>query len=528
MKKVLCMILSILMLVSLAACSGTNSLEVGGYPSDGVIGKGSGKSGGLYGRKGDDAYAVSDGMPAPEAAYELNGDSQFRAGTLTAAEQQDVMDFEKWLDYFKSNQSGDSSWKASLEGRGFYGQNVVFLQVSNNGAHVYNAKVQLQKTDGTVVYEARTDVSGNAVLYYSDKDYSKNMNISINDKLAFSNIDVKSINNIGANDDYFGTDLKELDLMFMIDTTGSMGDELRYIQTELVDVVKRVAEAGKALSIRISVNFYRDEGDEYVVKYYDFRDNVEDMYALIKSETADGGGDFPEAVHTALENVVDHKWRENAVKLCYLVLDAPPHEESEVQGVNASLRKSIAAAAQKGIKIIPVVASGIDKPTEYLLRTFAVLTNGTYIFLTDDSGYGNSHETPDLEDWTVEPLNECIIRVTCKFCGLPYEAPDRPEVVPGDDTEQKTEPAEPPVEPTEPVTEPVAEPTEPVVTEPVTPTEITTEPTTPAIETPEPVSTEPSTPTETSSDAETTPVEESTQEPNSGFAGDLDMSTAHD
>ncbi|MGB1699426.1 MAG: hypothetical protein ACPHRO_05700, partial [Nannocystaceae bacterium] len=55
--------------------------------------------------------------------------------------------------------------------------------------------------------------------------------------------------------------------------------------------------------------------------------------------------------------------------------------------------------------------SGVDKSTEFLMRMADVATGGTYIFLTDDSGIGNSHIEPTIGEYQVEPLNELLIRV---------------------------------------------------------------------------------------------------------------------
>ena len=129
-------------------------------------------------------------------------------------------------------------------------------------------------------------------------------------------------------------------------------------------------------------------------------------------ENAEGGGDWPEAVHTALDNAVSgHQWREDALKLCFFVLDAPPHTESELQGVNKSVTDSLTNAQELGIRIIPVSCSGGDQETEYILRSFAAITGGTFIFLTDDSGVGESHLEPIIGNYTVESLHDIIVRL---------------------------------------------------------------------------------------------------------------------
>src|SRR6185436_20046360 len=78
-------------------------------------------------------------------------------------------------------------------------------------------------------------------------------------------------------------------------------------------------------------------------------------------------------------------------------------------------QKLIMQATAKGIRIIPVTCSGIDKSTEYLLRSFALATNGTYVFLTDHSGIGYHHIEPTTDKYDVELLNDIFFRVIYNF-----------------------------------------------------------------------------------------------------------------
>ena len=86
-----------------------------------------------------------------------------------------------------------------------------------------------------------------------------------------------------------------LDLMFTIDTTGSMGDELQYIKEELKDVVLRLDT-----NVRLSCNYYRDTTDTYTVKPFPFTTNIDKAVGQISRQYASGGGDDPEAVDLAL------------------------------------------------------------------------------------------------------------------------------------------------------------------------------------------------------------------------------------
>jgi hypothetical protein len=96
-----------------------------------------------------------------------------------------------------------------------------------------------------------------------------------------------------------------------------------------------------------------------------------------------------------------------------MILDAPAHKD--IQGVVESMQKSIEQFSAKGIKIIPVFCSSYSKDCEFMCRQFAVLTGGTYVFLTDDSGVGNGHVVASVGDYQVEKLNELIIRLIDKY-----------------------------------------------------------------------------------------------------------------
>ena len=187
-----------------------------------------------------------------------------------------------------------------------------------------------------------------------------------------------------------------------------MGDEMTYLQSELKDIVRRVRAVEPGLDIRLSVVFYRDRGDEFITKSLPFTRNVDQAVKFISSTTADGGGDFPEDMNAGLDMMMRQRWSRDAVpQMLFLLADAPPQQYS---GADYTYHEAIQDAAANGIAIYPVAASGVDKPTEFLFRAMAVMTGGKYMFLTDDSGVGNSHEEPDISGYTVEKLNDLMVR----------------------------------------------------------------------------------------------------------------------
>ena len=201
---------------------------------------------------------------------------------------------------------------------------------------------------------------------------------------------------------------RALDLGFLVDATGSMSDEMTFLESELKEIVGRVRGTEPDLDIRLSVVFYRDRGDAFVTKQLPFTRSTEAAVSFISATTADGGGDYPEDMNAGLQAMMGQSWSTEAVpQMLFLIADAPPHQYA---GADYTYHEAIRDAAAKGIAIYPVAASGVDKPTEFLFRAMAVMTGGKYVFLTDDSGVGDSHEEPDITGYTVEKLNDLMVR----------------------------------------------------------------------------------------------------------------------
>ena len=66
-----------------------------------------------------------------------------------------------------------------------------------------------------------------------------------------------------------------LDLAFLIDVTGSMGDELAYVNHEVMGIVQRVRQAVNQVNVRVAATFYRDRGDVQPLQQIPFTTNVQ-------------------------------------------------------------------------------------------------------------------------------------------------------------------------------------------------------------------------------------------------------------
>lgn len=333
-----------------------------------------------------------------------------RAGLLTGGEWNDNENWDFWNSLYSSNNYGADwagyleTWRTGMEYR------AAVTVRDSSGAAVSGAKVSGMGTS------AVTDSKGRAYLFWAKSEMSGGAEEFTVEYGGSTQTFTETVN--GGIEPEFTLDgaaepvPKSLDLMIMCDTTGSMGDELEYLVCELEDVVTRIRSENANVPTRISVNFYRDEGDEYVVREYPFTTDLAAAVTAISEQTADGGGDTPEAVHTALKSAVSHEWDEDSVKVMFLVLDAPPH--GDVQIIDETV-KYVGEAAEKGIRIVPVAASGVDKSCEYLLRSMALKTGGTYTFLTNDSGIGYDHIEPTIGSYDVEKLNDMMVRIVGEY-----------------------------------------------------------------------------------------------------------------
>ncbi len=332
------------------------------------------------------------------------------AGLLTAGRWSDRDDWDRWQNLLAPGSSYHGmldSWRVSRLER-------VAVRLNGRSRVPADAEVVLEDGRGRRLWEARTDNQGRADLYLPARRSGQLMVRGPDGRvLASREVRAGEQHELRLREDV--SVASALDLMFVVDTTGSMGDELSFLQSELVDIVGRVERgASQELRIRTSVNFYRDQGDDYVVRSFPFTADLDETLGHLRAEHAGGGGDYPEALDSALMDAVqDHRWSDSAVaRVMFVITDAPPHPGF---AVGHRLEEAASLAASKGIRVVPVASSGVDKPTEFMLRHLAVSTGGTYVFLTDHSGIGNAHLEPTVGPYVVEPLNDLLVDVIREY-----------------------------------------------------------------------------------------------------------------
>lgn len=361
----------------------------------------------IRGNGGDDA-AIDNGNNGSISGEDINAE----AGTLTAGEWNDLNNWSFWQTLMQKR----SFSEYQQEWQFFPSQRYSVRVTDATGYPVMDCNVLLLGKDKSILWEAKTNNSGIAELwaqpFSEDKDLKNTITISYKGKehqLKSPETFVEGINNFQLKEVSSMPD-NRADVMFVVDATGSMEDEIAYLKKELEDVVAQVKTSQPNLALQIGSVFYRDEGDKYVTRSSSLSASTDATINFINGQSADGGGDYPEAVDAALEEAISKQnWSESArSRIVFLMLDAPPHHDMKSL---KSIQKSITEAAQKGVKLIPIASSGIDKKTEFLMRFFSLTTNGSYVFMTDHSGVGNGHVEPTVGEYRVEYLNELLTRI---------------------------------------------------------------------------------------------------------------------
>ncbi len=417
-KKLLWMTVAVLItcfcLVSCVQNGGEELMIDGGYMEPGFSHKGETDS--ASPEKGE----ASEGKPTedePDVDGEDNKQQQDQAGLITACAWDDNRSYSDWQRCFvkeednaksgKFSEYTENKWKFNTLGR-------VKVTVKNGENFVCGATVSCFGADQKE-YKAVTNANGVAYIFPEEQEgtitvrsgegkgsatftaESRDLTVDLTSSIAKANI---------------------IKMMFVIDVTGSMGDELNYIANEVTDVIGRIASNDDQTRIDLALLFYRDNDDTEKFSYAEFK-NVTDPNLLaeqkqtLSEQSADGGGDYPEALDEALLMAVNQNWgEENSTKIIFHVFDAPSHSEKENITRCGQAAK---IAAEKGIRYCPILCSGADLLCEYIARQGAIYTGGTFIFVTDHSGIGNSHYDPDIPNAVVEKLNDMMVRLVIGY-----------------------------------------------------------------------------------------------------------------
>ncbi|MEM6786713.1 MAG: vWA domain-containing protein [Myxococcota bacterium] len=169
-----------------------------------------------------------------------------------------------------------------------------------------------------------------------------------------------------------------VDVAFILDTTGSMGEEIEAVK----ETIRRATGLFRNLGaqIRIALVEYKDNRDAFVTRVYGFSTDLARFSQQVDGLYAAGGGDTPENANRGLSVALsDLSWsRTSVARMAFLIGDAPPHlDDPQEVSYAASMRR----ANRRGIKVYTIAASGMDATGQAVWRQIAQYTGATNMFV---------------------------------------------------------------------------------------------------------------------------------------------------
>ena len=334
--------------------------------------------------------------------------------SLTAGQVDDNAKFQEYLEYLREH-AAEYATPIDVSRR-------LFLRVVDGTQRpVAGARVQLY--DGQrMLYDGQT-VSDGRVLFFPSL-VGANQVQGLRAVVSRGNSAVEAnINVAGPKQTISMPDLKDntgpvaLDLVFLLDATGSMGDEIAEIKATVGSIAQRIEQLPGSSAPRFGLVAFRDLGDDYVTRHWDFTSDIGQFAANLSNVSAGGGGDIPESVNAGLHDAINLPgWADNStgqhLRMIVLVGDAPPHLDYPNDYAYPELLQQ---AVAQGIKIFPIGASNLDSGGEYIFRQFAQFTQGQFVFLTYANGVSGApgasttHDVPS--DFTVQNLDSLVVRL---------------------------------------------------------------------------------------------------------------------
>ena len=334
--------------------------------------------------------------PAPAPAYQ--------PVSISAGE---VDDNQRWVEYIKYREGYEGPQVNSLD----VSERYIITVVDADGYPVPNATVRIATEEAVDLFEGRTYANGQTVFFprvLPESGGSQAFTIHVDVDGATKSDQFARIE---------GSDWTvildatvepsarvPLDLLFLLDATGSMSDEIDQIKSTLLSISSRISDLPSDTDLRFGMVAYRDRGDDFVTRTFHFEPDVQKFLNSIREVRADGGGDEPESLNEALHVAIgEPQWRPNAVRLVFLIADAPPHLD---YAQDYDYAVEMVEANRQGIKIFPIASSGLDAQGEYIFRQIAVHTMGRFLFIL----YGGS--TPhSVGQYSVENLDDLVVKL---------------------------------------------------------------------------------------------------------------------
>ncbi|PQQ68226.1 VWA domain-containing protein [Acetivibrio saccincola] len=172
-------------------------------------------------------------------------------------------------------------------------------------------------------------------------------------------------------------EIGQADIVFVIDTTGSMGSVINNVKNNITNFANTLMENN--VDVRLGLIDYKDLEEDGMdsTKNLGWFDNVSDFIASVNNMRATGGGDAPESTVDALEEARRMDFRPGVNKFIMLFTDVSYKESTRFEDVQ-SMKTVIEKLKEDKIVVSAIVPSGYES----LYRNLYTETGGVYANIT--------------------------------------------------------------------------------------------------------------------------------------------------
>jgi len=181
------------------------------------------------------------------------------------------------------------------------------------------------------------------------------------------------------------SDKASMEMVFVLDTTGSMGGLLTGAKERIWGIVNDVMQTSSVASVKVGLVAYRDRGDQYVTQVLPLTEDLDKVYSTLMEYNAAGGGDEPEDVRRALaEGVAKAGWSQASpgrAQILFLVGDAPPHDYGDEPDPLTTADRAV----KQGL-IVNTIQCGDTPSTKIVWEAIARRGQGQYFLIPQNGG----------------------------------------------------------------------------------------------------------------------------------------------
>ncbi|MBQ7836233.1 MAG: S8 family serine peptidase [Clostridia bacterium] len=230
--------------------------------------------------------------------------------------------------------------------------------------------------------------------FYHSEDYSGLLDLNLAVRNSLTTSEGSSVGHV------VHTGGSGLDLCFLIDTTGSMSDDIDNAKENMTEIIAALAE--KTSDYRVALVDYRDFADrggsqDYPAKIqFDFTNDTDEIVDGINGLTLGYGGDGPETVYSGLVTAMSLDWRPASQKVIIIIGDAAPLDPEPNTGYTYEMIEKMLYEADFDVKEVTTygadtvsymtdsvkasdadAVSEVGDPEKSLIRVFTIGTSAS-------------------------------------------------------------------------------------------------------------------------------------------------------